>query len=113
MTETRPRKNGYIPLAANRYGGIFWQGEGLKDFWMWNRQYITTEDGSRVMQTVRVGELKEAALRCWRDGWVPVSPVDDEFVRRMEDALRRHQGLKKEGVTFPEGTFLEVPVLTH
>ena len=100
---------GYIPLACNRYAGVAWQGEYLADFWMWNTQFTYYEKGCKRIQTVKVGELKEAALRYWRDGWVPLKPVGTEFLRRMEGALRAHRGLKKEGVNFPEEQFLKMP----
>ncbi|MFQ5465706.1 MAG: hypothetical protein ACE5EI_07240 [Thermodesulfobacteriota bacterium] len=102
-------KKGYIPLAMNEYGGISWQGERIDELWMWNRQFNVLEDGTRTIQTARVTELKEAALRYWRDGWVPVGPVDDGLLRRMEDALRSHQGLRRAGVSFPGGRFLGPP----
>lgn len=100
---------GYIPLACNRYAGVAWQGEYLKDFWMWNSQLTHYEGGVRLIQTVKVSELKEAALRYWRDGWVPLKPVDSAFLRRMEGALRAHRGLKKEGIDFPDTPFLKMP----
>lgn len=102
-------KEGYMPLAMNEYGGISWQGTRLDDFWMWNGQYNECGDGTRTIQTVRVAELREAAVRYWRDGWLPVKPVDREFVRRMEGELRNHQGLRRAGVVFPEGDFLDLP----
>ena len=102
-------RKGYMPLAMNEYGGISWQGERIDELWMWNRQFNVLEDGTRTIQTARVTELKEAALRYWRDGWVPVGPVDDGLLRRMEDALRSHQGLRRAGVNFPEGRFLAPP----
>lgn len=100
---------GYIPLACNRYAGVAWQGEYLADFWMWNTQLTRCEGGGKRVQTVKVNELKEAALRYWRDGWVPLKSVDEDFLRRMEGALRTHRGLKKEGVNFPDGPFLNKP----
>ena len=100
---------GYIPLACNRYAGVAWQGEYLADFWMWNTQLTQCEGGNKRIQTVKVNELKEAAIRYWRDGWVPLKPVDEDFLRRMEGALRTHRGLKKEGVNFPDGPFLKMP----
>lgn len=102
-------RKGYVPLAVNEYGGIGWQGEGLDDFWMWNRQYIESEDGRRLLQTVKVTELKEAAMRYWRDGWLPVRPIGEDLLRRMEDTLRGHRGLRLAGVSFPEGSFLKQP----
>lgn len=100
-------KRGYVPIAVNKYAGIAWEGEYLKDFWMWNRQYIDCSDGARRIQTVKVATLKEAALRYWRDNWVPLTPVDEPFLERMEESLRNHRGLKAEGVRFPEGRFLK------
>ncbi|MDP2689922.1 MAG: hypothetical protein Q8P48_07395 [Deltaproteobacteria bacterium] len=102
-------KRGYTPLACNRYAGIAWQGEYLDDFWMWNRQLTEYKGGIKRMQTVRVADLKEAAMRYWRDRWVPLKPVGTEFLRRMEAVLRAHQGLKKEGVCLPDGEFLRMP----
>ncbi len=99
-------KRGYTPLACNRYAGIAWQGERLQDFWMWNGQVTEYEGGVRRIQTVKLDDLKEAALRYWRDRWVPLKPVDEELLRRMEGALRVHAGLKSEGVSFPDGEFL-------
>lgn len=100
---------GYIPLACNRYAGVAWQGEYLKDFWMWNAQLTHYDGGVRHIQTVNVTELKEAALRYWRDRWVPVKQIDEGFLRRMERALREHRGIKKEGVNFPDTQFLKMP----
>ena len=102
-------KKGYTPIACNRYAGIALQGEYLRDFWMWNRQYIERSDKSMTIQTVQVTDLKEAALRYWRDGWVPLAGADEDILGRMEDALRRHRGLKWEGVKFPDGRFLKKP----
>jgi len=99
-------KRGYTPLACNKYAGIAWQGEALQDFWMWNGQVTEYEGGVKRAQTVRVGDLKEAAVRYWRDRWVPLKPVGEELLRRMEGALRKHAGLKGEGVNFPDGEFL-------
>jgi len=99
-------RRGYTPLACNKYAGIAWQGEFIKDFWMWNGQVTEYEGGVKRIQTVKVGDLKEAALRYWRDRWVPLKRVDDELLRRMEGALRAHGGLKSEGVAFPDGEFL-------
>ncbi len=93
----------------NRYAGIAWQGEHLKDFWMWNRQFNGRKGDIRHIQTVRVAELKEAALRYWRDGWIPIKPVDEGMLRRMEQALRLHRGLNAEGVRFPDAHFLKMP----
>lgn len=102
-------KRGYIPLSLNKLAGIAWQGELLQDFWMWNRQFTEYKGGIKYIQTVKVTELKEAAIRYWRDGWVPLKPASDGFLRRMEAALRGHQGLKKEGIKFPDKAFLETP----
>lgn len=102
-------KKGYIPLACDGRGAIAWRGEYIKGFWMWNRQFTRYRGGIRHIQTIKVEELKEAALRYWRDGWVPVKPVDEPVLRRLEEALRCHQGLKKEGVKFPDGPFLQLP----
>lgn len=102
-------KRGYIPLTCNRYAGVAWQGECLRDFWMWNRQYNADGNGKKYVQTVLVTELKEAALRYWRDGWVPLKKIDAEFLKRMENALREHGGLKRQGVSFPGMPFLEMP----
>ena len=108
MTESI-MKRGYMPLAFDTRGAISWQGEYLHDFWMWNRQFMEYAGGIKHAQTVRVMELGEAALRYWRDRWVPLKPVDGAFLRRLEDALRNHAGLKAEGARFPEGAFLEMP----
>lgn len=108
---------GYVPIACNASAGIAWQGEYLSDFWMWNRQYIEDSRGSTMIQTVKVTTLKEAAIRCWKDGWVAVRPLDERLVRKMEAALREHRGLKCEGIVFPDGPFLDakasVPNLTN
>lgn len=100
-------KRGYTPLALNRYAAVAWRGERLPDFWMWNRQYIETGAGMAV-QTVMVTDLSEAALRYWRDRWVPLE-WDDGLLGRMEEALRAHKGLKAEGVSFPDAGFLPKP----
>lgn len=102
-------KRGYIPLACNGYAGIAWQGDLLRDFWMWNGQFTEYAGGIKYIQTVKVTDLKEAALRYWRDGWVPVKPVDEDFLRRMENALREHKGLKGDGVRFSDRPFLTMP----
>lgn len=102
-------KKGYIPLAWDRYAGISWQGEHLGGFWMWNGKFTEYEGGVKHIRTVKVGELKEAALHYWRDKWVPLKPVGESFLRRMEQALREHKGLKREGVKFPDGPFLKAP----
>lgn len=102
-------KRGYIPLAFDTRGSISWQGEYLHDFWMWNRQFMEYAGGTRHIQTVKIIELGEAALRYWRNSWVPIKPVDGAFLRRLEDALRNHAGLRADGVRFPEGAFLEMP----
>lgn len=96
-------------MACNRYAGVAWQGDFLRDFWMWNGQFTKYEGSVRHIQTVKVADLKEAALRYWRDGWVPVKPVDEGFLRSMERVLREHGGLKREGVRFPEAPFLKMP----
>lgn len=97
-------KKGFTPLAANRFAAISWQGEPLSGFWMWNGQLT----GSYI-QTVKVTDLKEAAIRCWRDKWVPLK-WDSVLLRRMEECLRSHRGLQKQGVVFPETPFLPDPV---
>lgn len=98
-----------MPLAYCACGVVAWQGEYLPDLWMWNGQYNVYKGGVRHIQTVKVTTLKEAALRYWRDGWVPVRPVDDAFLRRMEAALRGHRGLGAEGVCLPDEPFLREP----
>jgi hypothetical protein len=100
-------KKGYIPLACDRYAAVAWQGEYLPDFWMWNGKFTEYEGGIKHIRTAKVGELKEAALHYWQDKWVPLRQVDEGFLRRMERALREHQGLKREGVKFPDGQFLK------
>lgn len=102
-------KKGYIPLSCDMRGGISWQGEYLPDFWMWNRQFTEHGGGAKYIQTVRVTELKEAALRLWRDKWIPLKPIDEDLLRRMEEALRRHKGLRNRGEVFPDTPFLEMP----
>lgn len=102
-------KRGYTPLACNNYAAIAWQGEYLSDMWMWNGQFTGYKGGVKHIQTVKVTDLKEAAVRFWRDGWTPVKPVDDLMLRRMEEALRSHKGLKAEGVIFPDDAFLKTP----
>ncbi len=104
-----PRKDGFYHLAADLRGGIAWQGELLRDFWMWNRQYTEYRGGVRLIQTVRVTDLKEAAIRYWRDRWVPLKPVDEDLLRRMEACLRAHRGLRDAGVRFPDTEFLTMP----
>jgi len=103
----RPVKSGFYPLASDVRGGIAWQGELVRDFWMWNRQFTEYSGGVRLIQTVRVADLKEAALRYWRDKWVPLKPLSADVLRRMEVCLRAHQGLRDAGITFPEKAFLE------
>lgn len=102
-------KKGYIPLSLNSLAGIAWQGELIQDFWMWNRQYMEYKDGRRYIQTVKVSDLKDAALRYWRDNWVPLKPVSSALLRRMEAALREHKGIRGEGIKFPDGPFLDMP----
>ncbi|MBI5826702.1 MAG: hypothetical protein HZB84_09695 [Deltaproteobacteria bacterium] len=102
-------KRGYVPLACNQYAGVAWRGEYLKDFWMWNRQYAEYSGGVKYIQTIKVTDLKEAAFRYWRDGWVPLKPVDEGLLRMMEKALRGHRGLKKNGVKLPDNDFLKMP----
>ena len=99
-------KRGYIPLAVNRYAGIAWQGEPLQDFWMWNRQFIEEAGGGKVLQTVRVNNIKEAAKRYYCDGWTPIKKIDKAFLRRMEAVLRRCSNLRDK---LPQGEFLKVP----
>lgn len=101
-------KKGFTPLAANRFASVSWQGEPLGEFWMWNGQLTHGQKGPAV-QTVKVCDLKEAAIRCWRDKWVPLK-WDGALLRRMEAALRSHRGLQKQGVLFPEAPFLADPV---
>ncbi len=98
-------KKGYTPLAMNKYAAISWQGEHLRDFWMWNGQFIESHNGKKI-QTVRVTDLKEAALMMWRDKWVPLDS-DDGLIARMESALRGHKGLKAAGLSFPDTSFLK------
>ncbi len=100
-------KKGYTPLAANSLAAVSWQGETLGEFWMWNGQVMDGPQG-KLIQTVKVSELKEAALRCWRDGWVPLK-WDRSLLGRMEGSLRAHRGLKAQGVDFPDGPFLPAP----
>ncbi len=102
-------RRGYIPLGGDGYGCIGWQGEYLDGFWMWNRRFYLSSDGKRYIRTVKVRELREVAVHYWRDGWIPLKRIDDRFLRRMEEALRGHRGLKRMGVVFPDGPFLEPP----
>jgi len=102
-----PAKKGFYHLTSDLRGAIAWQGELVRDFWMWNRQYTEYSGGVRLIQTVRLTDLKEAAIRYWRDKWVPLKPLSPELLRRMEDCLRAHRGLRDVGVTFPEGAFLQ------
>lgn len=97
-------KKGFTPLAANRFAAVSWQGEPLSEFWMWNGQLM----GSSI-QTVKVTDLKEAAIRCWRDNWVPLK-WDSVLLRRMEVCLRSHRGLQQQGVVFPDAPFLPEPM---
>ena len=96
-------------MAAGPNSAISWRGEFLHDFWMWNGLFNEYRGGVRHIQTVKIEELKEAAIRYWRDGWVPIRPVDEGLLRRMEAALRVHQGLKRAGIKFPETAFLKPP----
>jgi hypothetical protein len=102
------KEKGYIPIAFSSHASIAWQGEHV-DLWMWTGQHIDGPGGRRLPQTVRVREIKEAALRYWKDGWVPLDP-ETGLLLRMEAALREHKGLKAAGVRFPEGRFLPEPV---
>jgi len=102
----RPTKKGFYPLASDVRGGIAWQGELVRDFWMWNRQYTEYSGGVRLIQTVRLTDLKEAAIRYWRDKWIPLKSPSSDLLRRMEDCLRAHQGLRDAGITFPSTDFL-------
>ncbi len=108
VAEAMVRK-GYTPLAAARDIGIGWQGERLYDFWMWNGKYSEYEGGIKFIRTVKVNDLKEAALHFWRDGWVPLLPISDSLLRRMESALREHKGLSSQGLRVPDGEFLKKP----
>ncbi|MBI1913047.1 MAG: hypothetical protein HYS21_13755 [Deltaproteobacteria bacterium] len=99
-------KKGYIPLACNSYAGIAWQGDYINDLWMWNGKYTEYEGGIKHIQTIRVISIKDAALRYWRDNWVPLKGPDESLLRRLEQALREHPGLKKERVKFPDTPFL-------
>ncbi|MCC6502309.1 MAG: hypothetical protein IT362_04125 [Deltaproteobacteria bacterium] len=100
-------KKGFTPIVANRYAAVSWQGEALRDFWMWNGQ-VSVGPRGRSIQTVKVSDLKEASVRLWRDRWVPLR-WDRALLRRMEESLRRHAGLKKQGVVFPDTPFLPDP----
>src|SRR4030067_1172251 len=101
-------KKGFTPLAANRFAAVSWQGEPLSEFWMWNGQITHGKQGPSI-QTVKVTDLKEAAIRCWRDKWVPLR-WDSAFVRRMVASLRAHSGMYKQGMGFPEAPFRPPPV---
>lgn len=97
---------GYMPLAGNEFAAIGFEGRGLKDFWMWTGKYIESSGGEKIKKTVKVDSLKEAALHYWRDKWTPMESIDEDFLLDMENALRGHIGLKKQGVKFPDGEFL-------
>jgi hypothetical protein len=99
-------KKGYIPIGNNGVG--FFQGTYLKDFWMWTGKTTKFEDGTEQIKTVRVKDLKEAALHYYRDKWIPVEPITDDMLRAMEVELRAHQGLKREGVDLLDTEFLEL-----
>ena len=101
-------KKGFTPLAANRFAAVSWQGEHLGEFWMWNGQLTRCHEKTSI-QTVKVTDLKEAAIRCWRDKWVPLK-WDSVLLRRMEACLRSHRGLQKQGMVFPDAPFLPEPV---
>jgi hypothetical protein len=100
-------KKGFTLLTANRFAAVSWQGEHLGEFWMWNGQ-LNKGRGGQSVQTVKVTDLREASIRCWRDRWVPLK-WDGALLRRMEASLRAHRGLKAQGVLFPEGAFLPDP----
>lgn len=100
---------GYMPLAGNDFAAIGLEGRALKDFWMFTNRTIEDGSGNKIKQSVRVSSLKEAALHYWRDRWVPVKAIDEDFLIDMEEELRSHRGLKKEGVQFPEVEFLKMP----
>lgn len=100
-------KKGFTPLAANAYAAVSWQGEVLRDFWMWNGQ-VSEGPSGKFIQTIQVSDLKEASVRFWRDRWVPLR-WDETLIRRMEECLRVHRGLKKQGVVFPDTPFLLPP----
>jgi hypothetical protein len=100
-------KKGYIPLAATELAGIGWRGEHLNDFWMWNKKFNEFEGGIKHIRTVKVSELKEAALHYWRDGWVPLRPLSTKMLRKMEAALRTYTGLKDSSIEIPDGEFLK------
>ena len=102
-------KKGFTPLVANRYAAVSWQGEALRDFWMWNGQVSDGQTG-RSLQTVMVSDLKEASVRFWRDKWVPLK-WDALLLRRMGACLRGHSGFKKQGIVFPDTPFLPEPKL--
>lgn len=97
-------KKGFTPLAANRFASVSWQGEHIGEFWMWNGQFTESS-----IQTMKVTDLKEAAIRCWRDKWVPLK-WDSSLLRRMEASLRSHRGLQQQGVVFPDTPFLPEPM---
>ena len=99
---------GFTCLGDSGTGAsYFFQGRYIKDFWMWTRKLTEYTDGSVSIRTVKVTDLREAALHYWRDKWVPIKPITHEVLRAMEAELRMHVGLQKEGVQFPNGEFLE------
>lgn len=100
-------KKGFTPLAVNRFAAVSWKGEPLGEFWMWNGQFTQGEQGMYI-QTVKVTDLREAAVRCWRDKWVPLK-WDSALLRRMEASLRSHRGLKAQGAVFQDAPFLPDP----
>ena len=102
-------KKGYVPLADDGKGAIGWQGEYLKDFWMWTRKFDEYKGGVKHIKTVQVKTVKEAAEHYFKDKWLPIKPIEESFLRKMEKTLREHVGFKKEGQRFPGTDFLAMP----
>ncbi len=99
---------GYTPLMDAGNIGMGFQGVRIKDLWMWTGKCTEFADGSKMIKTSKVTDLKEAALHIFKDGWIPVEPLSDETLRSMENALRGHRGL----TNVPAGPFLtnrEIP----
>ena len=104
--EVREVNTSALPVGMSRAKLV---GEQLKDFWMWTRKVTEYKDGTKQFKTVKVVLLREAAFHFWKDGWMPMEPITEEFLRKMEQALRSHPGLQMQNVQFPNGEFLEMP----
>lgn len=98
-----------IPKIPGIIKGVELVGVKLENFHMWTRKITEYKNGQKQMRTVRVNLLREAAFHYWKDSWVPIDPISEEFLRSMEQALRTHPGLHLQNVQFPDGGFLEMP----